>query len=102
MTLPFDNTAGFVTGVAFANTSIPMASITVTAWDDSGARITSQAIPVAESGHTSFVLPSQFPLTAGKRGIRAASEFGGGGLAGLGLRFSSSRFVHLCSIIVSQ
>ena len=87
--LPYDNTAGFVMGVALANLSTSSANITTTIWDDSGNQLGTQTITVAGSGHTSFVLPNQFPVTAGKRGIvRFQSNNTGGGLTGLGLRFS--------------
>src|ERR1017187_7411495 len=36
VTLPYDDTAGFVMGVALANMSAAFASVTVTMWDDSG------------------------------------------------------------------
>jgi len=86
ITLPYDNTAGFVMGVALANLSTSFASVTVTMWDDNGNSLGTQFLSIAGNGHTSFVLSNQFPLTAGKMGIvRFQSS---GGLAGLGLRFS--------------
>lgn len=86
VTLPYDNTAGFVMGVALANLSTSFANLTVTILDDSGNQLGTQFISIAGSGHTAFVLPNQFPLTAGKRGIVKFQA--AGGLAGLGLRFS--------------
>jgi hypothetical protein len=86
LTLPYDNTAGFVMGVALANLSTSFASVTVTMWDDSGNQLGTQNLTIAGSGHTAFVLPNQFPLTAGKRGIVRFQA--AGGIAGLGLRFS--------------
>jgi sugar lactone lactonase YvrE len=86
--LPYDNTAGFVMGVALANLSASFATITATMWDDSGTLLGSQGITVAGTGHTSFVLPTQLPLTSGKRGIVRFQSPATGGLAGLGLRFS--------------
>jgi hypothetical protein len=86
VTLPYDNTAGFVMGVALANLSSSFASVTVTMWDDSGNQLGTQNLTIAGSGHTAFVLPNQFRLTSGKRGIvrfQATS-----GIAGVGLRFS--------------
>lgn len=88
LVLPYDNTAGFVMGVALANLSASSATITATMWDDSGILLGSQGITVAGSGHTSFVLPTQLPLTSGKRGIVRFQSSGTGGLTGLGLRFS--------------
>jgi len=86
MTLPYDNTAGFVMGVAVANMSTSFASVTVTMWDDIGNQLGTQFISIAGDGHTAFLLPNQFPLTVGKRGIVQFQS--SGGIAGLGLRFS--------------
>lgn len=84
--LPYDNTSGFVMGVALANLSSSLASVTVTMWDDIGNQLGTQFISIAGNGHTAFVLPNQFPLTVGKRGIVKFQATGG--IAGLGLRFS--------------
>jgi hypothetical protein len=86
VTLPYDNTAGFVMGIALANLSTSLASVTITMWDDLGNQLGTQNLTIAGSGHTAFVLPTQFPLTVGKRGIVKFQAIGG--LAGLGLRFS--------------
>lgn len=86
--LPYDNSAGFVTGVALANLSASSATITATIWDDNGNLLGSQPISVAGAGHTSFVVSNQLTATAGKRGIVQFQSIGGGGLSGLGLRFS--------------
>ena len=86
VTLPYDNTAGFVMGVALANLSTSFANVTVTMWDDVGNQIGTQNLNIAGSGHSAFVLPNQFPLTSGKRGIVRFQSTGG--IAGLGLRFS--------------
>jgi len=88
VTLPYDNTAGFVMGVALANLSTTSANITATIWDDGGNQLGTQNLTIAGSGHTSFVLPTLVPLTAGKRGVVQFQSAGIGGLAGLGLRFS--------------
>jgi hypothetical protein len=73
-------------GVALANLSSSLASVTVTMWDDIGNQLGTQFISIAGNGHTAFVLPNQFPLTVGKRGIVKFQATGG--IAGLGLRFS--------------
>jgi hypothetical protein len=86
ITLPYDNTAGFVMGVALANLATTSANVTATIWDDSGNRLGTQTITIAGNGHTAFVLPNQLALTAGKRGIVQFQS--SGGIAGLGLRFS--------------
>ena len=88
VTLPYDNTAGFVMGVALANLSTSSANVTATMWDDSGTQLGTQFITIAGSGHTAFVLPTQLSLTTGRRGIVQFQSAATGGLAGLGLRFS--------------
>ena len=88
MTLSYDDTAGFVMGVAIANLSTASADITATVWDDSGNQLATQVITIAGSGHTAFVLPTQIPPTAGKRGIVQFQSTAPGGIGGLGLRFS--------------
>jgi hypothetical protein len=89
VTLAYDNTAGFVMGVALANLSTSSASITATMWDDSGNLLGTQTITIAGSGHTAFVLPNQLTLTTGRRGIVQFQSAATGGITGLGLRFSS-------------
>jgi|HubBroStandDraft_1064217.scaffolds.fasta_scaffold12509_2 hypothetical protein len=88
ITLPYDNTAGFVMGVALANLSTASAGVTATMWDENGNQLGMQTIEIAGSGHTSFVMPTQFPQTAGKLGIVTFQSTGTGGIAALGLRFS--------------
>jgi hypothetical protein len=88
VTLPYDNTAGFVMGVALANLSTSTASVTATMWDDSGSLLGTQIITIAGNGHTAFVLPNQLALTTGRRGIVKFQSSASGGITGLGLRFS--------------
>jgi hypothetical protein len=88
LTLPYDNTGGFVMGVALANLSTASASITATIWDDSGNPLGTQTLTIGGSGHTSFAMPDQLTTTAGKRGIVRFQSAAAGGIAGLGLRFS--------------
>jgi hypothetical protein len=88
ITLPYDNTGGFVMGVAMANLSTASAAITATMWDDSGNLLGTRTLTIGGSGHTAFVLPDQLPVTAGKRGIVRFQSAAAGGITGLGLRFS--------------
>jgi hypothetical protein len=85
--VPYDDTAGFVTGIALANLSMTSTLVMATVWDDSGNQLGLQNITVPGSGHASFAVPTQIPVTAGRRGfVQFQSP---GGLAGLGLRFSA-------------
>jgi hypothetical protein len=68
VTLPFDNTQGYATGVAVANTNATSAlGITLTFQTDTGA-VSTGSLVLAPNAHTAFVLTSQFPALAGLRG----------------------------------
>jgi hypothetical protein len=68
ITLPFDNTQGYATGVAVANTNATNAlPITLTFQTDTGA-VSSGSLVLAPNAHMAFVLTSQFPALAGLRG----------------------------------
>ena len=86
VTLPYDNTAGFVMGVALVNLSTSSANITATIRDANGNQLGAQTITIEGSGHDSFVLPNDLPQTAGQLGVVQFQATGG--VAGLGLRFS--------------
>ncbi|MCW5978563.1 MAG: hypothetical protein KIT09_10825 [Bryobacteraceae bacterium] len=51
--------------MALANLATEPAVITATIWDDAGAMLGAQNIPLAGSGHASFALPAEILLTAG-------------------------------------
>jgi hypothetical protein len=99
LVLPYDNTAGFVTGVAIANLSTS-GTVTAVMYDQNGTLLGAQSINIPGNGHASFVLPERLPLTAGKQGIVIWQSTGGNGLSGLGLRFSSvGTFTSVPSIL---
>ena len=66
--VPFDDTIGFDTGIALANTSAQPGTIMVTVRDDAGAVLLASTISLAADGHASFDLAGLYPLTAGIRG----------------------------------
>jgi hypothetical protein len=86
--LPFDNTAGFVTGVALVNPTNDAVIVTATIRDDAGVQIGLQAVALPAMGHTSFAVGDRFSVTSGRRGIIEFSNTAGGTVKGLGLRFS--------------
>jgi hypothetical protein len=86
--IPYDNTQGFVTGVALANLSASPANITATIWDEYGNRFGAPAVTIPASGHTSFVATSALPATVANRGIVQFQNASGGAIDGIGLRFS--------------
>ncbi len=68
--LVFDNTNGVLTGVALNLISSPGGNnVGVTIYDDTGALVAADSIIVPVEGHISFVLSTQFPVTANIRGI---------------------------------
>ncbi len=85
--LPFDNTQGFVTGVAVSNTNPTQTlNIFLTFTPENGAP-TNASLTLPAHGHTAFVLPTAYAVTAGARGsIRFAAS--SSDLAVVGLRFS--------------
>ena len=85
--LPFDNTQGFVTGVAVSNSnSTQSLSVLMTFTSENGAQ-SSTTIVLPAHGHTSFVLPTTYSATAGARGsIRFTSS--SPDIAVVGLRFN--------------
>ena len=86
--IPFDNSAGFVTGVAIANQSTASANIAVSAWDENGLALGSQSVQLAAGGHAELLLPGLLPLTAGKRGLIKLQGPAGGGISAVALRLS--------------
>ena len=86
--LAFDNTGGMVLGVAVENVSAQAASVGVVIRDDTGAQIGTGSLALQGSGHTSFVLSTQFPVTANKRGTIEFDTPPGGQISALGIRFT--------------
>ena len=66
--VPFDNSSGNATAIAFANTDSSNASPTVELYDESGTLIASAQVSLTAKGHSSFMLTDKFPAAAGNRG----------------------------------
>lgn len=86
--LAFDNTGEVATGVAIDNISAQAAAVMVIIRDDTGAQIGSDSIPLVENGHSAFVLASQYPATANKRGAMEIFTPVAGQVSVLGIRFT--------------
>jgi len=84
--LVYDNTGGLTTGVALANVAGTYANVTVNNYDDTGALLQTAAINVGPRGHTSFLLPSNYAVTANKRGMVEFVVPVGGKINAVGLR----------------
>ena len=84
--LAYDNTGGVVLGVAVENVSSQAATIGVVIRDDTGAPIGTGSLAMSANGHTSFVLSTLYPVTAGKRGTIQFNTPPGGQISVLGIR----------------
>ncbi len=85
----YDQSDGFVTGMAVANMAAASASVAVTVRDDTGTVLASSTLPTLNPyGHTSFLLtdPAYYPVTAGKRGTVEFKVPSGGQIATLAFR----------------
>jgi len=88
--VPFDNTGGFVAGIALANTVVQAGSVGVTIRDDTGAKLLATTRPLAGFGHTAFVLPTDYPVAAGKRGTVEFDIPLGGQISVLGIQYNNA------------
>ena len=87
--LAFDNTNGVVTGVALANFSAVHAGLPVIIRNDSGTQIGTETISLSGNGHTSFVLSTQYPVTAlYPRGTIEFDAWDGDQISVLGIRYT--------------
>ncbi len=91
--LLFDNTAGFVTGVAVANSWDTALPVHVTIRDEAANVIGAETLQMAAFEHTAFQAPLKWTVTRGIRGsIEFSTPVGTTALAPsvLGLRFNPS------------
>ena len=86
--LPFDHLNTVVTGVAIQNLSASFGTVQMVVRDENGAQIGTGSIPLPGSGHTSFVLSTQFPWMANIRGTAQFVTPAGGRISLLGLRYT--------------
>lgn len=86
LSLPYDNTTGFVMGVALANLSPTQTTVNVQISDVNGVSLGAQNLQIAPNGHIAFVLPAEFPATNLQLGVMKFTA--NGAISGLGLRFS--------------
>jgi hypothetical protein len=86
--MAFDNTNGIALGVAVDNVSASAGNVGVIIRDDTGAQLTTDSLAVSASGHSSFVLSTQYSVTRGKRGTVEFDTPPGGQISVLGIRFT--------------
>lgn len=85
--LVFDNSNGYITGIALANRDSSPSEVAVTVRDDRGLVLTSEKINLPARGQMSFTAPERWSFTTGRRGTIEFSSAVTGGLGVLGLRF---------------
>ncbi|MBI5282601.1 MAG: putative Ig domain-containing protein [Candidatus Solibacter usitatus] len=87
--VPYDNLAGFSTGVAVVNLGADAQGlITAIMRDDTGAEVGRDLIQLPPNGHTSFSMHARFPVLSGRRGFVEFQSNQPGGMTALGLRFN--------------
>ena len=85
----FDDTNGLTTGVALSNIAGSTANVTAKIYDDAGTMLQTASINLAGQGHTSFMLPDNYPSTANRRGMVEFVVPAGGKISAVGLRAKS-------------
>ncbi len=91
--VPFDYSAGYSTGIAFAEPVQQAATVSAFILDDSGATVpVAQTISVPARGHYSNVLAQPFPGVQQKRGVARFSSIN---LFGLGIRANGKAFTSI-------
>ncbi|MBZ5595498.1 MAG: hypothetical protein LAP39_24910 [Acidobacteriia bacterium] len=101
--VPFDNTGGFVTGVALVNSTSVHTTLNVTIRDAFGNKLGSPStIVLPANGHLAFVATDQFAVTKGQLGTIEFQPASSSGIAGLGLRFSPFNSFTSVPVIVRR
>jgi hypothetical protein len=67
--VPFDNTSGFIAAVAIANPNAAGETVSVNIRTSDGVTSTTTLPSLPANGQTTFLMPTQFPGTAGKSGL---------------------------------
>jgi len=88
LSLPYDNTNGYRTGLALANQSSSAASITATLFDQNGAQVGSTPVSLPPFGHTALFLDQLLASSQNQLGLVQFQSTGP--ITGVGLRFSPS------------
>jgi hypothetical protein len=96
-TFGFDHTGGAETGVAIARaTTATDSQMDVIVRDDAGSQIAAYQIDIPLPSHTSFVMSSRFPETAGRTGTIEFKTASAAQISVLGVRApTSGRFTTL-------
>ena len=86
--MPYDNTNGFQTSMAIANTGSTAQTITVATQNSTGSAVVQTSIVLPAQGHTSFVMPTQYTVTGGASGMAEFTSTGT--ISVIAIRFNPS------------
>ncbi|MDP9052898.1 MAG: hypothetical protein M3N93_01135 [Acidobacteriota bacterium] len=92
--LAYDNTAPLATGVALANLSSQSATLGLILRDDTGAVLQTTSLTLPANGHSAFVLGTNYPLAAGKRGT-VEFDSASAQISVLGIRANGNAFTSI-------
>jgi len=84
--IAYDNTSGTATGIAINNASAQPVNVPATLRDGNGNTVATGSIALNGNGHTSFVLATEFPQTAGILGTVEFDAPAGATISVLGIR----------------
>ena len=87
--LIFDNTGNLTTGIALANVAPSAANVGVRSFDEAGALLQGGSFSLPGRGHTSFLLPDAYAVTAHKRGMIEFVVPSDGKISAIGVRATS-------------
>jgi Phosphate-induced protein 1 conserved region/Bacterial Ig-like domain (group 3) len=93
--LAYENTAPLATGVALANLATQSTTVSLVVRDDSGAVLETTTLTLPANGHSAFVLGTNYPLTAGKRGTVEFDSTAGAQISVLGIRANGNAFTSI-------
>ena len=100
--MPFENSQGISTGIAFANPATGVVNqVQVVALDENGDEITRDNVSVPPSGHLSYVLTDRMPGLAGKRGTLSVTS-NTTRLSALGIRMNVTGGLTFTSIPIMR
>ena len=92
--LAYDNTTPLATGVALANLTNQTATVGLILRDDSGTVLQATTLQLPANGHSAFVLGTNYPLTAGKRGT-VEFDSASAPISVLGIRANGNAFTSI-------
>jgi hypothetical protein len=97
--VPYDETAGYTTGIALTNLSSNSQTVTMTLFDSNGSVLVNTPMVLAGSSHKAFMLSNLFPPFIGRGIVQFQSP---GGLSAIGLRISPALTFTDLPIIVPE